>query len=428
VLVALDFGWLVSPHASDDVEVSVWRLAYNLSAHLAGFYGVALLTSYLARNATLAEQEAEEQRESLADLEVVYHDVVQSISTGLVTTDLEGRITSVNRAGEQVLRRSAADLLGRSVTATGLISGGEWQQQAEQCRQGRRLRTEVEISHLTPDGRRMATCIGFSMNPLTDAQGRHDGYILVFQDLTEWRKLQEEVRIKDRMAAVGELAAGLAHEIGNPLAAISGSVQLLAPAARRDPARAQLVEILLRESQRLDRTVKSFLRFARPKERSASQFDVAALIAEHAELLRHSRELKPEHLLEVELEPPAASIVADADQVSQIFWNLVRNAVRAMPDGGTLRVRGQLRDDHYALQVCDTGRGMGEQERSSLFQPFKSFFDGGAGIGMAIVYRIVEEHGGRVMVDSAPGRGTVITAVLPRLPGISASSSAGGAA
>jgi two-component system, NtrC family, sensor histidine kinase PilS len=188
------------------------------------------------------------------------------------------------------------------------------------------------------------------------------------------------------------------------------------------------VEILLRESQRLDRTVKSFLRFARPKERSASQFDVAALIAEHAELLRHSRELKPEHLLEVELEPPAASIVADADQVSQIFWNLVRNAVRAMPDGGTLRVRGQLRDDHYALQVCDTGRGMGEQERSSLFQPFKSFFDGGAGIGMAIVYRIVEEHGGRVMVDSAPGRGTVITAVLPRLPGISASSSAGGAA
>jgi two-component system, NtrC family, sensor histidine kinase PilS len=413
ILLALDFGWLTSPHAPPADEISVWRLAYNLAAHLGGFYGVALLISFLARETTAAEERLEQNRENLADLQVTYQNVVQSISSGLVTTDLGGLITSINRAGEQLLARPAEDLVGRPISTLGLFSQAEWHLYAGDCRRGERVRTEVEITRPGLDGSQGIACMGFSMSLLTDSHGSHDGYILVFQDLTEWRRLQEEVRVKDRMAAVGEMAAGLAHEIGNPLAAISGSVQLLASAARKDQARAQLAEILLRESQRLDRTIKSFLKFARPKERAATRFDVAALLAEHAELLRHSRELGPEHKLELALEPPEAVILADADQVSQIFWNLARNALRAMPSGGTLRVRGRLRGEHYLLEVHDTGRGMSDEERSTLFQPFTTFFDGGTGIGMAIVYRIVEEHGGRVLVKSMPGGGTTITAELP---------------
>lgn len=406
-LLGLHYGWFPPPALSSD-GTSVWLLLYNLSIHLLGFYGVAFFTAYLARNASLAERQLEEQRESLADLQVVYHDVVQSISSGLMTIDLAGLVTSVNRSGEQMLRRQAAELVGRHVCATGLFSGDSWDRLAVQCRQQRPVRTEVQEGG--PDG----DCwLGFTMTPLTDAHGSHGGYIIVFQDLTEWRALQAELRMKDRMAAVGELAAGIAHEIGNPLAAISGSVQMLSPGAEADPQRSKLLSIVLRESQRLDRTIKSFLQFARPKERSSVWFDIARLIGEHVELLSNSPERSPAHCLAVDLDPPSARVLGDPDQISQIFWNLVRNALRAMPEGGVLQVSGRLAGNVYVLRVADTGRGMTAEERAKLFQPFHSFFDQGTGLGMAIVYRIVQEHGGRLTVDSAPGAGTVICAELP---------------
>ena len=219
--------------------------------------------------------------------------------------------------------------------------------------------------------------------------------------------------MRDRMVAVGELAAGLAHEIGNPLAAISGSVQMLSGSVDGNPAQRKLIEILLKESHRLDRTIKGFLRFARPRDRSSVSFDIARLLAENFELLKNSEEVSEHHELAIKLDPPTARLFADPDQVSQIFWNLARNALRAMPDGGQLRVVGQLLDDWYRLQVIDTGRGMTEEQRTNLFHPFQSFFDGGTGIGMAIVYRIVQDHGGRLRVDSRPGAGTTITAELP---------------
>jgi two-component system sensor histidine kinase PilS (NtrC family) len=270
------------------------------------------------------------------------------------------------------------------------------------------MRSELE---LVLDGE--TRYVGFSVSRLADAFGLHRGYIIIFQDLTRWRRLQEEVRIKDRMVAVGELAAGLAHEIGNPLAAISGSVQMLSSSVNGDPAQRKLIDILLKESHRLDRTIKGFLRFARPRERSSVTFDIARLLAENFELLKNSEEVSPLHQLELALDPPSARLNADPDQVSQIFWNLARNALRAMPDGGLLRVVGRLESDCYRMQVIDTGRGMSEEQRANLFHPFQSFFDGGTGIGMAIVYRIVQEHGGRLRVDSRPGAGTTITVELP---------------
>ena len=403
LIVGLYFG-AIHPASRSQEAVSGVRVGYNLAVHGFGFYAVALLTYYLAHNVTRAERALEEKSEHLADLQVVHRDVIQSISSGILTTDLAGIVTSANHAGLEILDREETELTGVPIQESGLFDAEQWDEATAASEQTGRMRSEVEVTR-----RGDTRYVGFSISRLTDAEEHHRGYIIIFQDLTRWRRMQEELRMKDRMVAVGELAAGLAHEIGNPLAAISGSVQMLAGRVDGDPAQRKLIEILLKESHRL----KGFLRFARPRERSSVSFDIARLLAENVELLKNSEEVSDHHRLEVDFDPPSARLFADPDQVSQIFWNLARNALRAMPDGGVLRVVGRLQDDWYRLQVKDTGRGMSEEQRTNLFHPFQSFFDGGTGIGMAIVYRIVQDHGGRLRVDSRPGAGTTITVELP---------------
>jgi len=409
LMTALARGYIATVQPTLSPDEIAWRLPYNLAVHLFGFYAVALLTSYLAENVQRAEIELEEQRDTLAQLEAFHHDVVQSLSTGIVTTDTEGRITSLNRAAIEILDRPETEMLGRSIVDLGLFDAPRWKELAALSgSEGRRLRAEAELvrgDEVMP--------IGYNLSKLSDPDGIASGSVLVFQDLTPWRALQEELRLKDRMAAVGELAAGIAHEVGNPLAAISGSVQLLAQGMPAEGSQGKLLDIILRESQRLDRTIKGFLRFARPRDRSTASFDVAALLAESTELLRNSEEATGGHEFRLELDPPSAYLLGDRDQISQIFWNLARNALRAMPDGGRLVVRGRLERSLYRIEVEDTGHGMSEEQRARLFQPFRSTFDAGTGIGMAIVYRIVQEHGGRVEVDSRPGRGTRIRVELP---------------
>jgi two-component system sensor histidine kinase PilS (NtrC family) len=397
----------IRPTLSDQ-EVA-WRLPYNLAVHLFGFYAVALLTSYLAENVRRAEAELEEKRDTLANLEVFHHDIVQSISTGLATTDLSGRVTSLNRAGCEILGRSENETLGLPIESLGLVYRALWDELAARAAaEGQSQRREGEVVR----GARTLP-IGFSVTPLAGAGGVASGSILIFQDLSQWRRLEEELRFKDRMAAVGELAAGLAHEVGNPLAAISGSVQLLSHGQAPHDSQTKLLEIILKESQRLDRTIKGFLRFARPRERSTESFDVAALLSENTALLRNSPEAGGKHRIELELEPPSAVLIGDRDQISQIFWNLAQNALRAMPDGGCLTIRGVLAQKIYRFDFEDTGLGMSDEQRARLFQPFRSFFDRGTGLGMAIVYRIVHEHGGRIEVESGLGTGTCIRVELP---------------
>jgi signal transduction histidine kinase len=401
-------GSATEPLESPLEGLTGWRVTYNLAIHFFGFYAMALLTSMLAHNVTRAERELEVKSEHLADLQVVHRDVIQSISSGLITTDLTGLITSVNQAGLAILRLPEDELVGAPIHQSGLMSGAQWQAMTSAGQLQVKLRVEVQVPH--GDG---AVSIGFSVSRLNDAFGAHRGYILIFQDLTGWRRMQDELRMKDRMAAVGELAAGLAHEIGNPLAAISGSVQMLSSARTSGESQRRLIDILLKESHRLDRTIKGFLRFARPRERTSVPFDIARLLSENMELFANSEEVSPHHRLDLDLLPVSARVIADPDQVSQIFWNLARNAVRAMPEGGTFRLVGRLDGEIYRLQVIDTGQGMSEAQRANLFHPFQSFFDGGTGIGMAIVYRIVEDHGGRLRVESTPGGGTTITVELP---------------
>jgi two-component system sensor histidine kinase PilS (NtrC family) len=407
LVTALAKGWIPALSIMPTQEEISWRVSYNLAVHLFGFFAVALLTSYLTENVSRAEEELAEKTGSLANLEIFHRDVIQSISSGLLSTDLAGLVTSANRAALEILGAGSQGLIGRPVVESGLFTAAEWEA-ATQPGAGRNARAEATLHRGAEE-----LPIGFTVNRLTDAHGVPTGWIVVFQDLSQWRALQEELRVKDRMAAVGELAAGLAHEVGNPLAAISGSVQLLSSALPAEQRERRLLEIIVKESQRLDRTIKGFLRFAKPRERSAVRFDIAALLAENVALLRNSDEATGHHAIELDLQPASAQIVGDSDQISQIFWNLARNALKAMPGGGTLALKGRLLEESYRFEFRDTGHGMSEEQRTKIFQPFHSSFDRGTGIGMAIVYRIVQEHGGAVTVDSRPGVGTLIAVELP---------------
>jgi two-component system sensor histidine kinase PilS (NtrC family) len=408
IALATTQGWVSAPGSEAIGEISQQRLGYYLVVHLIGFYAVAIMTSHLAANVARAERDLLRKGERLAELRVAYRDVIESIPSGLMTTDRAGRSTSANVASQEILRKSPEDLLGEQVYNMGLFDRDAWSALRKDADRRKRIRLDTSYQH---DDHEIA--IGYTLSPLSGGDGPLAGFILIFQDLSEWRKLQEEMRLKERMAAVGQMASGLAHEIGNPLAAISGSVQMLSSGEPEASPKGKLLDIILKESQRLDRTIKSFLQFARPKEAANVRFDVAALVSENVALLRNSDEVDAEHEIELILEPESVYLVGDPDQISQIFWNLARNSLRAMKNGGKLRVSGTFVEGDFQLDFVDTGCGMTAEEKARMFHPFRSYFDSGTGIGMAIVYRIVEEHQGQLRVDSRPDQGTRVRVELP---------------
>ena len=395
------------------VEVSAWissRVYFNIATNLAGFYATALLTSYIAEKLQKTSEELVENRQNLAELRALNQNVVESIPSGLITFTEYGTAAFANPASSLILQMRGDQLLGRHISELGFVGLSEWNDTRDKLANGVVVRGEKDF---LVDGDTRS--IGFAVTPLNTLEGKASGYTLIFQDLTEMKKLESEVRLKDRMAAVGELSAGIAHEIRNPLAAIAGSAQVLRNSSSLSSQEQRLMSIVLKESERLNKSIADFLRFVRPQEKRAAEFDIAASLAETLELLANSPELRADHQIDGSIEPPSFQIVGDADQIRQVFWNLARNAFQAMPSGGTLKVRTAIADDSYQITFNDSGRGMTEGDLRRLFQPFRTNFPSGTGLGMAISYRIVQEHGGRIDVSSREGIGTTITVSLPAL-------------
>jgi two-component system sensor histidine kinase PilS (NtrC family) len=241
------------------------------------------------------------------------------------------------------------------------------------------------------------------------------GILFTFQDVTVLRRLERDAQMQQRLAAVGEMAAGLAHEVRNPLASMSGSVQLLRQELQLTEEQAQLMDIVLRESDRLNRTIGQFLAYARPQRFTVTRLDVRRAVRDTALLIRNGADVSDRHTIEVDVPADAVWCEADEGQVKQILWNLATNGIRAMPDGGRLRLAARFGDDDVEaiLEVQDTGIGIPEDELETIFQPFHSGFAQGTGLGMAIVYRIVNDYGGEIRVTSTPGAGTTVQVRLP---------------
>jgi two-component system sensor histidine kinase PilS (NtrC family) len=385
------------------------RLYLNMSTNFAGFYATAILTSYLSEKLQKTAEELDANRQNLAELRALNQNVVESIPSGLITISPYGTASFVNPAGTQILGLPPDAILGRHVTELGFFTSGAWDDVRERLTVGMVVRLERPDFTVSGEPR----TIGFAMTPLHTLEGKSAGYTLIFQDLTDMKKLEAELRLKDRMAAVGELSAGIAHEIRNPLAAIAGSVQVLKKSSSLTSQEQRLMSIVLKESERLNKTIAEFLRFVRPQEKLPRAFDIAVTLDETLDLLANSSELRPDHEIRRRIEPPSFSIVGDGDQIRQVFWNLARNAVQAMPNGGTLSVSTLVDADDYHILFSDSGRGMSDIDVQRLFQPFRTSFPSGTGLGMAISYRIVQEHSGRIDVVSRPGSGTTITVSLP---------------
>ena len=384
---------------------------YTVGLNVFGFLSVALLSGYLAEGLRRAGARLERASSEIADLQAFNQHVIDSLVSGLATTDREGRLLTFNRAAEVITGYTAAAVKGRFIFD--VLKLPEEFERA--LREGLDGAPRYDFTYATADGRDVD--IGLGAAPLITPSGRV-GFLFAFQDVTETRKLEREGLIQQRLAAVGEMAAGIAHEIRNPLASMSGSIQLLRQELPLSDEQEQLMDIVLRESERLNRTIKTFLDYARPQRFSTERLDVRRLITDTVLLLRNSSECREGHVIDVEL--PASEVWYDADegQIRQILWNLATNGLRAMKNGGRLRlatvadppdsVAGNL-----IMTIYDEGVGMTGDEREGMFQPFHGGFAKGSGLGLAIVHRIVTDYNGNIQVTSEPGAGTVIRVWLP---------------
>ncbi len=391
---------------------------YMLATNSFGLLAVAFLSGSLAEGLRRADVRLERASAEIANLQAFNQHVIDSLASGLVTIDPSGRVLTFNPAAQQITGQPAAGAIGREVGDV-LQLPADFAAALKADVGGARSR-RTDFSFRRPDGRPIE--IGLSATDLVSPGGRQ-GLLITFQDVTEIRKLQRERWMQQRLAAVGEMAAGIAHEIRNPLASMSGSIQVLRQELPLTAEQAQLMDIVLRESERLNDTIRSFLAYARPQRFRIARLDLARVLHDTALLLRNSAEMHPEHGVDVDV--PAAEVWYEADegQIRQIVWNLSTNGLRAMPSGGRLRLsagwRPGSRDEapgeggSVVIEVEDQGVGIPPDQIEAMFEPFRGGFARGTGLGLAIVHRIVSDYDGAIEVKSQPGSGTTVRVRLP---------------
>jgi two-component system, NtrC family, sensor histidine kinase PilS len=356
------------------------------------YFAVAHLSSALAAKLRQAGVELRDKSGELLSLQALHENVIHSIRSGLITTDVEGRITLVNAPGQKLLERTASSVYGRHISDLFVDRLPSLESQP----------AESEVRGLTPAGREKTFDV--NVTALNVPEQGTIGYVYTFEDRTELRRLEQEVRMRDRLAAVGRLAAGIAHEIRNPLASIAGSINVLAQVTPLNEEQQTLVNILTRESTRLNSIISDFLVYSREKSLKFSRMDLIPLLEDTLVLLANRSQTK-ELAIVRDYSVPHAFATIDSDRIKQVFWNLLENAVRAMQGKGTITVTVRAAGDFIRIGIRDTGPGIAANLRDKIFEPFQSNFEGGTGLGLAIVYQIVQAHGARIFAQSQPGQG-----------------------
>jgi two-component system sensor histidine kinase PilS (NtrC family) len=386
----------------DSDWVERWRLlALSALQILLVTLVVVVIRKYLEQlRRNLAASEVAAQ-----DLTVLYGRVVDSMFSGLITTDLQGRITSANPAAEMILHRPM--LQGQAVESVLPVDLARLEHSGREHR--------FEGRFMTPDGE--IRTFGGNVAPLKASDGQHSGHMILFQDLTDLKALEQRTRISERLAAVGELSAGLAHELRNPLASILGCVQLLRSGRQGADMTERILTILGRESERVSGILSNFLDVSRPRDISVRPLHLPALVAE----LRSSWEMDPraEGMPLVTGPVPRVWILGDPLCFHQVFTNLLSNARKAVSgrDEPSIIITFETDEQGLQIQVGDNGIGMDAEQMATLFVPFSTGFHEGTGLGMSLVYQFVQQMGWDIQVESLEGEGTVVTLLVPLAAG-----------
>jgi len=386
---------------------------------------VALLGTALARELRIAGERLAESATDLQRLRDLHERTVESLTSGILTTDLAGRVRSFNPEAERITGLSAREAIGRDVDE--VLPG------ARELTMGRKPAAAGRPRARMPfrDRRGQERRLGLSGSILRSAQGEPDGHVVIFQDVSDVVRMEAELRRSERLAATGQLAANMAHEIRNPLAAISGSLEMLRDGAARgvdDAQRRRLFDIALREVERLDHLIADFLEFARPAAAEPAALAVAPVVEDVVKIFEAAR---PPGVAIESAVPAECAVLADSRQLRQVLWNLVLNAAQAMPHGGRIRVsaarleeppqgpdaqRRNARDGEgrcVEIAIEDGGTGMPPEVLERVFEPFFTTKRDGSGLGLPTVHRIVENHGGSISLESRPGGGTTVRVRLP---------------
>jgi two-component system, NtrC family, sensor histidine kinase PilS len=375
--------------------------------NLFGYLAVAYLAGLLAAKLRQVDVKLKHTRGALEDLQALHENIIQSINGGLITTGLDGYVTLANTAAQKLFERSERDFLGQPV--------GQLFLDPLPTLDSERARGEVRF--VASNG----FCKTFRVTVSTlSVPGRNTiGYVYTFDDLTEIRRLERDLRIQDRLAAVGRLAAAIAHEIRNPLTSIAGSVSMLSGIADLSDEHRQLLQIVTRESERLNGIITDFLAYSRGKQYRFASVDLLPLLEDTLTLLEHRLVAENTGIrIERSFNFEEALTMADGDKIKQVFWNFCENAVRAMKSGGVLSVSLEQAGEDWQVNFADTGPGMSRQLVEKIFEPFQSQFEGGTGLGLAIVYQIVQAHEGKVWARSKVGEGSVFVLRLRRLAAV----------
>ena len=394
--------------ALSEMTPELQDLQVRIFTNLFAFLAVAYLSSSLVENLRKTGTRLQAASGELENLQAFNQNVIDSMAGGLVTTGLGGRVLLLNRAAALVLGRSPAAAVGRPL--------------AEVLPEFARLSLNApaeEVQIFTPGGEEKYLRVSVSELTWPDSSGQghaSQGHVYFFQDLTELKRLEREVRLKERMAALGRMASAIAHEIRNPLTSIAGSIKVFSTLGSLPSEQQRLVEIVVKESQRLDRIVSDFLSYSRERRYEFRPADLHGLLEETLVLLENHPDAGRIRFERVFAAEPLVAQV-DPDAIKQVFWNICDNALKAMPEGGKLKVETARADGHGVIRFHDTGVGLSQALPGKIFEPFQSAFSNGTGLGLAIVYEIITAHQGTVEVESVPEGGSVFHLELPLSPG-----------
>ena len=421
LLLDLEYYKFLAPPYSAMIRDYPFAAGYVFSkiiTYIVSFYLIAFLAIFVVEQEKRARTLLREKETAFDQLDVLHRSIIESVDTGIMTINLRGRIKSFNRAAEEITgfsfdeveNKNIADLFPAYGNFVAKIQSGS-------DPEPERSRVEIQIE----SREKKPLILGCSLSFLKDATGKRIGDIIVFQDLTAVKKMEASVERNRRLAFIGEMAAGLAHEMRNPLASIGGSVQVLNKSIALSPGDERLMQIILRGKDQLESFMRDFLLLARPSPGMPEAIGIADMIDEVLESIRYLPDWRDSIVVVKSFQDPLPLIRANKTEIRQLIWNLILNAVQSMPEGGYLRIEAGpgMADDASVpcleIRVRDSGPGIAEKDAARIFEPFFTTREKGTGMGLAIVNRIVDSHHGKIKGDSRAGEGTTFTVWLPCL-------------